>query len=104
MTPQSETQLPDPTGETASRYTWVQKLTGVLAVILCFQIGIFLILFPWASEWDLSWFAGLPLWAQSVWFSPYFRGAISGLGIVNIYISFVEVFRLRRFAEPPHSA
>jgi hypothetical protein len=95
MTQPSETQVPAP------RPTWVQKLGAVLAVILCFQIGIFLILFPWASEWDLSWFAGLPLWAQTVWFSPYFRGAISGLGIVNLYISFVEVFRLRRFAEPP---
>jgi len=26
------------------------------------------------------------------------RGAVSGLGIVNVYISLVEIFRLRRFA------
>jgi hypothetical protein len=50
------------------------------------------------SEWDLNYFARLPFWAENVWISPYFRGAISGIGLVNIYISFVEVFRLRRFS------
>ncbi|HUS08097.1 MAG TPA: hypothetical protein VMZ52_17475 [Bryobacteraceae bacterium] len=103
MTPQPETVVSNPVPAPVPPYRWYHKLAAVLAVILCFQIGVFLILFPWASEWDLSWFAGLPRWAQSVWFSPYFRGAISGLGLVNIYISFVEVFRLRRFAGPPAS-
>jgi hypothetical protein len=28
----------------------------------------------------------------------YVRGAISGLGMVNLYISLGEVFRLRRFS------
>jgi hypothetical protein len=28
----------------------------------------------------------------------YVRGAVSGLGAVNLYISFVEILRLRRFA------
>ena len=53
---------------------------------------------PPAVTAQITCFARLPLWAQSVWVSPYFRGAISGIGLVNIYISFVEVFRLRRFS------
>jgi hypothetical protein len=28
----------------------------------------------------------------------YVRGAISGLGVLNLYISLGEVFRLRRFS------
>jgi hypothetical protein len=32
------------------------------------------------------------------WDNAYLRGAVSGLGIVNVYISLVEIFRLRRFA------
>ena len=28
----------------------------------------------------------------------YVRGAISGIGVVNLYISLGEVFRLRRFS------
>lgn len=80
------------------RYKWYHKLAGLFAVIFCFELGVFLLVFPWASDWDLSYFSSLPLWASGVWASPYFRGAISGLGVLNIYVSFVEVFRLRRFS------
>jgi hypothetical protein len=33
---------------------------------------------------------------RTIWENAYFRGALSGLGLVNIYISLGEVFRLRR--------
>jgi hypothetical protein len=31
------------------------------------------------------------------WENAYFRGAVSGLGVVNLYISFIEMVRLRRY-------
>jgi hypothetical protein len=80
------------------KYRWYHKMFGLLAVIFLFEMGIFLLLFPWISDWQFNYFATLPFWAQSIWLSPYFRGAISGLGILDIYFSFVEVFRLRRFS------
>jgi len=33
---------------------------------------------------------------RDVWMSPFFRGALSGLGIVNMYISLAEIIRVRR--------
>jgi len=80
------------------QYRWYDKLFGLIGVIFLFEMGVFLLVFPWASEWDSNYFSRLPFWVRDVWISPYFRGAISGLGIVDIYISFVEVFRLRRFS------
>lgn len=82
----------------APRYRWYQKLLGLLAVIFCFEIGIFLLVFPWVSDWELNYFSSVPFLDPKIWASPFFRGAISGLGVLNIYISFVEVFRLRRFS------
>ena len=82
----------------APTYQWYHKLLGLLAVIFCFELGVVLLVFPWFSDWDLNYFASLPLWASSVWNSAYFRGAVSGLGVLNIYVSFIEVFRLRRFS------
>ncbi|MGH9632232.1 MAG: hypothetical protein ACRD7E_28345, partial [Bryobacteraceae bacterium] len=73
---------------------WYQKMAGLLVVIFCFELGVFLLIFPWATEWHLNYFSSLPPWSRQTWNSPYFRGAISGLGIVNIYISLLEVFRL----------
>jgi len=98
--------MPEPQSEISNtieaeprrQYKWYHKLGGLLAVIFCFEMGVFLLIFPWISDWHLSYFATLPFWAQDIWASPYFRGAISGLGVVDIYFSFVEVFRLRRFS------
>ena len=84
-------------GDEGSHHRWHDKLLALLGVIFCFELGVFLLVFPWATEWDVNYFPRLPLWLRDVWVSPYFRGAVSGLGLVNIYISFVEVFRLRRF-------
>jgi hypothetical protein len=49
------------------------------------------------SDWTLN-ASVIPLWGRAIWTSSPFRGAISGVGILNIYISFTEVARLRRFS------
>ncbi len=81
-------------------YRWHHKLGALLYVIVCFELGAFLLVFPWLDAWDINWFATYSPPVHALWMNPYVRGAISGLGLVDIYISFVEVFRLRRFASP----
>lgn len=81
-----------------TRYHWYQKAFAVIYVFFCFEIGVFLLLFPWLELWDRNYFAGLgPVWPE-IWNNPYFRGAVSGLGLIDIGISFAELFRLRRFS------
>lgn len=85
-------------------YHWLEKTAALLYVVFCFELGIFLIVFPWLKLWEHSFFSnlGFSLLGQEwerIWDSPWFRGGISGLGLVNILISFSEVFRLRRFSE-----
>jgi len=76
--------------------TWVQKLGTLLFVLVSFEVGAFLLLFPWMEYWDHNSIAALAPWMRDVWDSAYFRGALSGLGLVNIYIALAEIFRLRR--------
>ncbi len=79
-------------------YRWFHKLAAVLFITFCLEIGLFLLIFPWTEYWDANYFSALiPEWHQ-YWTNMYVRGAVSGLGVVNLYISFVEIFRLRRFA------
>lgn len=92
MTLQIETPRAQP------QYRWYQKMAGLMAVIFCFELGVFLLVFPWARGWDVNYVGSFPIWAHGLWVSSYFRGAISGLGLLNIYISLVEIFRLRRFS------
>jgi hypothetical protein len=82
----------------APQYRWYHKTSAVVFIAFCFEIGLFLLIFPWTEYWDLNYFAAfVPEWNR-YWQNMYVRGAISGLGVVNLYITFVEIFRLRRFA------
>jgi hypothetical protein len=77
---------------------WRGKAAALLYIFFLFEVGAFLLIFPWLEElWDHNYFAGFgPAWAR-LWASPYVRGAISGLGLINILFSFSELSRLRRF-------
>ena len=56
------------------RHRWYNKLLGLLFAILCFEMGIFLIAFPWSSYWARNFFSWLsPEWRE-IWMNPYFRG------------------------------
>jgi hypothetical protein len=79
-------------------YRWYQKTLAVVFITFCLEIGLFLLIFPWTEYWEANYFAAfVPEWHRN-WDNMYVRGAISGLGVVNLYIAFVEIFRLRRFA------
>ena len=80
----------------AARHTWVHKLGIFLFIIVCFEVGAFLTVFPWTPQWDNNSMANFFPWLHVLWTSSYFRGALSGLGLLNIYISLGEVSRLRR--------
>jgi hypothetical protein len=78
------------------RHTWYHKLGILLFIIVCFEVGAFLTVFPWTPQWDSNSVASLFPMLRELWASSYFRGALSGLGLLNIYISLGEVSRLRR--------
>lgn len=77
---------------------WQSRLLGICFAIFTFEIGLFLIVFPWLDNWNLNYFQGLIPALQDTWDDPYFRGAVTGLGFVNIYIALREVVRLFRRA------
>ncbi|MBI3683903.1 MAG: hypothetical protein HY235_26305 [Acidobacteria bacterium] len=100
ITPQFPPPFPDPAGAEAFRpeYRWYHKVAAVLFAIFCFELGVFLLVFPWLDFWENNFFATWNYTLQQMWMNPYFRGMISGLGLVNIFVSFIEIVRLRRFS------
>jgi hypothetical protein len=86
---------PAPT-ETRPAYHWYQKLSAILLILFCLELGCFLVVFPWVNVvWDNNFFSSLL--HHGYWDNGYLRGAISGLGVINLYIAFVEILHLRRF-------
>lgn len=88
--------LPPPPPEPLPRRSTASKLLGLLLVILCFEIGVFLVVFPWMDAWGRNWIPVASPQLVDLWESNYFRGALSGLGFINIWISFQEMLRLLR--------
>lgn len=75
---------------------------GLCLIVFAFELGLFLLVFPWMKSWELSWVAVHSQYFAKLWMSPYFRGAISGLGLLNIYIAFAEaVKQLKSLFGPP---
>ena len=83
-------------GRGRAPYRWYHKMSAVVFATICLEIGCFLLIFPWTS-YATDFTAFRPEWGQYLK-NMYVQGAISGLGLVNLYIAFIEVFRLRRFA------
>lgn len=78
----------------------VEKLTVIFFIILCMLLGFYLILAPWDAlfgPWGENYLlvyvtdkAGAPVIARVVG-SNWFRGAVTGLGVLNLIIAFWEV-------------
>jgi hypothetical protein len=79
-------------------YSGYHKFSAFLLVVFCLGIGLFLLIFPWTPWWESNYFGSwIPQW-HLYWDNMYVRGAVSGLGVVNLYIFILEIYRLRRFA------
>ena len=85
--------------ENASGPRWFRRLSSVLFVVFCFELGLFLLVYPWTDAWADNYFSvtlpgsALSTW-RTLWNNPYVRGGVSGLGLVNVWIAVAEVFRM----------
>jgi hypothetical protein len=83
----------------------VEKLTVIFFIVLCLLLGVYLILAPWDmlfGHWSDNYLlafvserSGLPSIQRTV-ASNWFRGAVTGLGVVNILIAFWEALHFNQ--------
>ena len=87
-----------PAQETASAPARAGRRRLFSAAVASFTlaIGVFLVVFPWMDIWNLNYVQSLSPKLENVWDDPYFRGAVTGLGLANIYLAALEVARLVR--------
>jgi hypothetical protein len=85
------------------------KLSVLFYIILCLEIGVVLTLLPWIpqgflglSDWGNNYFllyaarkTGL-YGLQSVVASGWIRGAVTGVGVLNLGIAFWEIFHFNQ--------
>lgn len=75
---------------------WKAWLTSLLISFTGTLVGTTLILMPWGAGWDQNFFSGSSRGWYSVWVNPYFRGAVSGLGALNLWIALADLVKMGR--------
>jgi hypothetical protein len=84
----------------------IAKLTVILFIILCLLLGLFLTLMPWVSLGVSNWGDNYLLafvvqktgWnvLRDIVNSGWLRGAVTGLGILNIFLAFWEMAHFKQ--------
>ncbi|HMD71136.1 MAG TPA: hypothetical protein VKF41_07315 [Bryobacteraceae bacterium] len=95
----ASTEMPGGDAVPPRTYRWYHKFFAVMLATGCLMVGAVLLVFPWTPSWEHNYFAGVTPFLRSCWNNFYLRGVVSGIGMVNLYISLVEVFRLKRFSQ-----
>jgi hypothetical protein len=82
------------------------KLTIVFFILICFEIGILLVILPWISSpsWSENYLLVLAAdkiqwpWLALAVKSGYTRGAVTGLGLLNILLGVWEIINFKKTA------
>lgn len=82
------------------------KLTIVFFILICFEIGILLVILPWvpSPSWNENYLLVVAAdkmhwpWLALAMKSGYARGAVTGLGLCNILLGVWEIVNFRKTA------
>lgn len=69
----------------------------LLLIALFVEIGLVLTIVPWSGYWERNYFAETWPLLHAFITNNFIRGAVSGLGLLNLAVAFLELFAL--FAE-----
>ena len=78
---------------------------ALLLAALFVEVGFVLLIVPWSILWDRNYFIDVFPQLQAILTSNYVRGAVSGLGLINVSVGLTELVSIvmARSAERPAS-
>ena len=68
----------------------------LLIIAVLIELGLLLIVVPWSTYWERNYFAQLSPVVQAIVTNNYVRGAITGLGAVNVLAALADLSALVR--------
>ncbi|HVC20680.1 MAG TPA: hypothetical protein VNE16_11420 [Vicinamibacterales bacterium] len=63
----------------------------MLLVALFIEMGLLLIAVPWTVFWERNYFTEAVPWLQVLLTNNFVRGAVTGLGLINLYVGLVDL-------------
>ncbi|OFV87914.1 MAG: hypothetical protein A2V74_08770 [Acidobacteria bacterium RBG_16_70_10] len=62
-------------------------MSALLSILSSLLVGLVLVLVPWTPLWESNWLLPPHLAVRGLLLSSFTRGAVSGLGIVNVLLA-----------------
>lgn len=96
-------QKPMPAGEESQadvlpvpRYViWSHRLSLVVLVVFCIELGMLLAILPWTTVWNQNSFLVAHPGLRQFFQNNFVRGIASGLGLIDIWIGIWEAVHYR---------
>ena len=63
----------------------------LIYVAFFLEVGLLLVVLPWSAFWDRNYFASAWPALRPLLMNNFCRGAITGLGFVNLYAGFADL-------------
>ena len=71
----------------------MRRLLTIIYIVFCLELGIFLFIFPWVSLWGRNYFTNHYPLISNISHNYALRGAVSGLGLADIWLAVYEIWR-----------
>lgn len=95
---------PEPTVQESAVALWVHRISLIVYVMFCIEIGLLLAVLPWTRVWtDNSIVVAYP-WLRQFLQQNFVRGVVTGLGLLDIWLGIWEAvhYREQKTAPVPH--
>lgn len=74
----------------------MRRLLTIIYIIFSLELGIFLFILPWTSLWNKNYFIDHYPLVAAISHNHFLRGAVSGLGLADIWLAVYDIGRLLR--------
>ncbi len=81
----------------------MNRIVRAVLILLCFELGALLICLPWSQLWEQNYFLSRFPVLIPVVLHPSIRGAVSGLGLLDIALAAGMIRRRPQPASEPHA-
>jgi len=97
LNPESSNPAPSPGPAREEEYTvapvWLQRLAVAIYVLFCMTLGMALVTLPWIGNWFEDGLVAHWPALQHLLQEGFVRGAVSGLGLIDIWLGIIEAVR-----------
>lgn len=66
----------------------MNRIFRVLLAVICFEMGAMLLYLPWTAFWEQNYFLSHHPVLMPFFLHPSFRGVISGIGLLDVFLAF----------------